>query len=171
MVRPLTQAVNQEGSRRAAGLQRDRVLLAAAFAREQWPSEGLQGARWERDGEWVVGLYVRNIWDWKVKQLRFKTTNWSYAEKIRCKSRECEDVAMGSIPGYCQKRVRWQDHTYLPRPLGIGRDGPGLGAPGQRSFDQHLGDYVALKGKLKGIHSPTTVDAMVPEYFFPMRRT
>jgi hypothetical protein len=46
---------NQEGSWRAAGLQRDRVLPAAAFAREQWPSEGLQGARWESDGEWVVG--------------------------------------------------------------------------------------------------------------------
>lgn len=42
---PLTPAVNQEGPRRAAGLQRDRVLLAAVFAREQWPSEGLQGAQ------------------------------------------------------------------------------------------------------------------------------
>ena len=68
----MTPAMNQEGSRRAAGLQRDRVLPAAAFAREQWPSEGLQGARWERDGEWVVALYVRNTWDWKVEQLRFK---------------------------------------------------------------------------------------------------
>ena len=63
MVHPLTPAVNQEGSRRAAGLQRDRVLPAAAFAREQWPSEGLHGARWERDGDWVVGLDVRNtLW-------------------------------------------------------------------------------------------------------------
>lgn len=73
MVHPLTPGANQERSWRAAGLQRDRVLLAATFARKQWPSEGLQGAHWERDGDWVVQLYIGNIWGWKVEQMRFKT--------------------------------------------------------------------------------------------------
>ena len=66
------------------------------------------------------------------------------------------------------EKLQWK---HLPSPPGIGCDGPGLGAPGQRSFDQHRGGFrgtFCLKGKLKGAFTDDTDHEKLCSY---MRRT